>query len=97
MMKPSTQIPMAPILRCLVRIVEDLLENHFVDDQSCLHSLITSSFRDLSKCANIINAQAPISRLPPDVLGLIFQVVQHNGKSYFKAPSIAEIAEAPLL
>lgn len=41
-----------------------------------LRALITSAFRDLSRCIEIINRPAPISRLPSDVVGLIFRAAQ---------------------
>jgi hypothetical protein len=84
-------------LQHIATIAQRLSDPHvvqFLDDpsHSGLHALISSAFNDLQNCLNNINAQAPISSLPIDVLGLIIQEVHQDELQTFRHP----LTRAPL-
>jgi hypothetical protein len=75
---PRDRHTLSALLRSTQRLARDLAE-HILRQQDAeytealgLQSFIASAYRDLIHCAEMINARAPVSRVPADVLELIF-------------------------
>ncbi|KAF8228791.1 hypothetical protein L208DRAFT_225106 [Tricholoma matsutake] len=88
---------MLSTLQHITKIAQDLSQPHFLQtlndhSGSSLHALINSAFNNLLSCVNIINAQSPVSRLPVDVLSLLFQEVSNNESRTSRQP----LSRAPL-
>jgi hypothetical protein len=76
----NSELQTLSTLQHIASIAQHLLEPHiiqFLNDHSGLQALITSACNNLQNCVANINAQAPVSSLPIDVLSLVFQEV-HN-------------------